>query len=246
MARNTYSFGASVRGPLHQREARANEDAWLHAEGTFGVMAVVCDGLGSKPNARFGSHAACLAVKEAVLRWSQSEGAPLSYLSNLIEVLWRLRIHPLEASSAATTCLLALASRSGVWVLGGLGDGLVLTRTGRELCNRDWAPEAQDSRTRRPDLASREVLTSGPSFSSHRPMKTAWSFLATDGISDDLVPEKLDGFCNWLVSSFGDISPSRRWRRLAAELRAWPTPGHLDDKTLAVVHGPAASGAESR
>ena len=245
MAHDTYSFGASVRGPLHQREARANEDAWLHAEGTFGVMAVVCDGLGSKPNARFGSHAACLAVKEAVLRWSQSEGAPLSYLSNLIEVLWRLRIHPLEASSAATTCLLALASRSGVWVLGGLGDGLVLTRTGRELCTVIGSRGAG---------FSNETTGLGISRGSHE-----WTLvqlaptdedrmvvLATDGISDDLVPEKLDGFCNWLVSSFGDISPSRRWRRLAAELRAWPTPGHLDDKTLAVVHGPAASGAESR
>lgn len=133
VARHTYSFGASVRGPLHQREARANEDAWLHAKGTYGVMAVVCDGLGSRPNARFGSQAACLAVKEAVLRWSQSQGAPLRYLSNLIEVLWRLRIHPLEPSSAATTCLLVLASRSGAWVLGGVGDGLVLARTGRVL-----------------------------------------------------------------------------------------------------------------
>ena len=245
MARNTYSFGASVRGPLHQREARANEDAWLHAEGTFGVIAVVCDGLGSRPNAKFGSQAACLAVREAVLRWSQSEDAPLPYLSNLIEVLWRLRIYPLEPDSAATTCLLALASRSGVWILGGVGDGLVLTRTGRELCTVIGP---------RGDGFSNETTGLGISRGSR-----AWTLvqlapteedrmavLATDGVSDDLVPEKFDGFCDWLVSSFRDLSPSQRWRRLAAEFRAWPTPGHLDDKTLAVVHRPAASGEESR
>ncbi|MDD9980581.1 MAG: protein phosphatase 2C domain-containing protein [Gammaproteobacteria bacterium] len=245
MARHTYSFGASVRGPLHQREARANEDAWLHAKGTYGVMAVVCDGLGSRPNARVGSQAACLAVKEAVLRWSQSQGAPLRYLSNLIEVLWRLRIHPLEPSSAATTCLLVLASRSGAWVLGGVGDGLVLARTGRELCTVMGSRRAG---------FSNETTGLGISQGSR-----AWTLvqlaptredrmvvLATDGVSDDLIPEKLDGFCDWLVSSFGDLTPSRRWRRLAAELQAWPTPGHLDDKTLAVVHEPAASGEQSR
>ncbi len=119
-----------MRGPLHRREGRPNEDAWPHATGAFGVLAVVCDGLGSKPNARVGSRAACLAVKEAVLRWSKADGAPLAYLPHLIEVLWRLRVYPLDPSSAATTCLLALASETGAWVLGGVGDGLALARTG--------------------------------------------------------------------------------------------------------------------
>lgn len=245
MARNTYSFGASVRGPLHQQEARANEDGWLHATGAFGVMAVVCDGLGSKPYARVGAHAACLAVKEAVQRWSQSEGAPLSYLSNLIEVLWRLRIHPLEPDSAATTCLLALASRSGVWVLGGVGDGLLLTRTGREL-RTVIGPRGEGFANETTGLGVSRGSSAWTLVQLAPTEEDRMAVLATDGVSDDLVPEKLDGFCNWLVSSFEDLSPSRRWRRLAAELRSWPTPGHLDDKTLAVVHWPAASGEQSR
>ena len=239
------SFGASVRGPLHQREGRLNEDAWLHAAGTFGVLAVVCDGMGSKPNGRLGSQAACLAAKEAVQRWSKVQDAPLSYLAHLIEIFWRLRVHPTEPGSAATTCLLALASESGVWVLGGVGDGLVITRTGEGQCAVINSRGAE---------FSNETIGLGASRGPR-----AWSFvqlaptgedrvavLATDGVSDDLVPEKLDEFCDWLVSSFRDLSPARRWRRLAAELRAWPTPGHLDDKTLAVVHATAASGMESR
>ena len=108
MAQHTYIFGASVQGPLHRSEGRPNEDAWLHARGPFGSLAVVCDGLGSRPNARAGARAACAAVKEAVSRWSKAEDAPLSYLSHLVEVLWRLRLHPTPPDSAATTCLLAL------------------------------------------------------------------------------------------------------------------------------------------
>jgi hypothetical protein len=69
--------------------------------------------------------------------------------------------------------------------------------------------------------------------------------LATDGVSDDLVPERLDGFFDWLVATFQGSSPAERWRALSAELRAWPTPGHLDDKTLAVLHAPAVAAEES-
>ena len=65
--------------------------------------------------------------------------------------------------------------------------------------------------------------------------------LATDGISDDLIPEKLDGFCEWLAEAFHGLSGAERSRALARELRAWPTPGHLDDKTLAVLHAPVAA-----
>ena len=239
MARITYSFGASVRGPLHQSEGRPNEDAWLHATGAFGVLAIVCDGVGSKPNASVGSQAGCLAVKEAVLRWTRVEGAPLSLLPHLIEVLWRLRVHPLDPSTAATTCLLALARTTGPWVIGGVGDGLALARTGEVL---------------RTVVGGRSHGFSNETSGLGVPgSRRAWrleelaptkldrmAVLATDGVSDDLVPEKLTGFCDWLAESFLQLSRAERWRKLAAELRAWPTPGHLDDKTLAVVHAPEA------
>lgn len=59
-------FGASVRGPLHQREKRLNEDAWKGISGSFGTAIIVSDGMGSKPNARMGARMACQAVKEAL------------------------------------------------------------------------------------------------------------------------------------------------------------------------------------
>jgi hypothetical protein len=68
--------------------------------------------------------------------------------------------------------------------------------------------------------------------------------LATDGVADDLISEKLDAFCNWLVDDFLDLNPLKRWRRLQTELRNWPTPGHIDDKTLAVLRVPAMAAEE--
>jgi len=239
-----YSFGASVRGPLHRKEGRPNEDAWLHATGAFGVLAVVCDGLGSKPNARIGSQAACQAVREAVLRWARVDDAPVSYLAHLVEVLWRLRVHPLEPSSAATTCLLALASKTGGWVLGGVGDGLAIARTGGEL-RMVVGGRAEGFSNETTGLGASRGPSAWNLVQLAPTEEDRMAVLATDGVSDDLVPERLDGFFDWLAGTFQGSSPAERWRVLSAELRAWPTPGHLDDKTLAVLHAPAVAAEES-
>lgn len=235
MTQQTQIFGASVRGPLHRREGRPNEDAWLHARGRFGSLAVVCDGLGSRPNARAGARAACIAVREAVSLWSKADDAPLSYLPHLVEVLWRLRLHPTAPSSAATTCLLALSTPKGACILGGVGDGLVLVRTGAAIevivseRGEDFANETRGLGASTGPRAW--TLAALPPADMERVV-----VLATDGVADDLVPERFDGFCDWLIDSFRPLAPRERHRKLAAELRAWPTPGHLDDKTLAVVH----------
>jgi serine/threonine protein phosphatase PrpC len=234
VAQLTYTFGASVRGPLHRSEGRPNEDAWLHTRGSFGTLAVVCDGLGSKPNARTGAKAACIAVKEAVSRWSRVHDAPLPYLAHLIEVLWRLRLHPMPADSAATTCLLALVTMTGKWIVGGVGDGLAVVRTG---------PVLQVIIGDRGDNFANQTTGLGVSTGPR-----AWALtelppvdverlavLATDGVADDLKPERLSEFCDWLTATFEPLAPRQRHNKLATELRAWPTPGHLDDKTVAVV-----------
>ena len=235
MTRTSISYGASIRGPTHRREGVLNQDAWLRACGGFGSLIVVCDGMGSRPEARMGARAACAAAREAVLRWAEAHEAPVSYLVHLIEVLWRLRIHPSEPKDAATTCLLALARASGQWVVGGVGDGLAVVRTGD-------APATQYIGDRNGGFGN-ETLALGLSRGSK-----AWNLsvlpptkaeriavLATDGVADDLLPEKLEAFCDWLIDDFQALAPGPRWRRLQSELLGWPTPKHLDDKTIAVL-----------
>jgi hypothetical protein len=166
------------------------------------------------------------------------DGAPLSYLSHLVEVLWRLRLHPTKPDNAATTCLLALATTKGTCVVGGVGDGLALVRTGSALRviigdrGENFANETAGLGASAGPRAW--TLAELPPTNAERV-----AVLATDGVADDLLLERLDGFCNWLTESFKSLTPQERRNRLAAELRAWPTPGHLDDKSLAVVHSRA-------
>ena len=245
MGRRLTTYGASVPGPLHQRAGTPNEDAWARADSKLGSLVVVCDGLGSKPRAQMGAQAACAAAREAVTRWASVEGAQTSYLAHLIEVLWRLRIHPSDPHDAATTCLLAFARSSGSLVVGGVGDGFAVVRTGRD-------PVVVLVGDRREGFSNDTTglgVSTGPkawrleTFPATAQVRLA--VLASDGVADDLIPERLDGFCDWL-GALEPLAPVARWRRLAAELQAWPTPKHLDDKTIAVLKSGAAGPEEQQ
>lgn len=241
MSNSIESFGASVRGPLHQREGRPNEDAWLRAEGQFGSLIVVCDGLGSRPHARFGAKAACEAAREAVVRWSRVENAPVSYLLHLLEVLWRLRIHPYQPDKACTTCLVALARRSGLWIVAGLGDGLILARTGSEPVATLIGDRGEGFGNTTSALGASAGLQSWKVTELPPTSDSRVVILATDGVGDDLIPEKHDVFCDWLCNDVRPLNPYDRWRALMSELQDWPTPRHLDDKSLAVLYAGEAS-----
>ena len=68
--------------------------------------------------------------------------------------------------------------------------------------------------------------------------KAPWiAVLVTDGIADDLLPGKLDAFLSWLREDIGRKPGKDRTAALRKALRDWPTPGHRDDKTLAVLMG---------
>lgn len=235
------TFGASVRGPLHEREGQPNEDAWLRAEGSYGSLVVVCDGMGSRPQARHGAKSACDAVREAAIRWSRVENAPVSYLLHLVEVFWRLRIHPHQPADACTTCLLVLARKTGEWVVAGLGDGLVLTRTGNESVKTVIADRGEGFGNTTQALGASSGFKSWKVVELPPTTMSRVAILASDGIADDLMPEKYNAFCDWLCDELRFIGSNARWRTLASELRYWPTPKHLDDKTLAVMYAEEAS-----
>jgi len=228
------AYGASIRGPSHLSAGTPNEDAWTRADNKSGSLIVVCDGLGSKPHSRLGAMTACAAVREAVTRWARVQGAPTSYLAYLIEVFWRLRLHPSIPKEAATTCLLAFARNTGDWIVGGIGDGLALVRTGLEpaVVVIGGQRDGFSNETTGLGLSTGSRAWRLETFPASVQMRLA--VLATDGVADDLVDEFIDGFCDWL-GALEHLTPAVRWRRLASELRAWPTPKHLDDKTIAVM-----------
>jgi hypothetical protein len=128
--------------------------------------------------------------------------------------------------------LWAIHFTNGPLVVGQLGDGLaaVSSPTGNVHVLAERAGFSNET----------EALgTPAPAvWSTHRdPVAQPGTvvLLATDGVSDDLIAERLADFIGMIVSEFSPLPPRPRWTALQRELTAWPTPRHLDDKTLAVL-----------
>ena len=230
-------YGASVRGPGNMRQGTANQDAWTRAGGAFGHLIGVCDGMGSRPASDAGAQAACRALRQAArLRGGASPTlrAGPTLLVRLVEILWRLYLAPRAPAECASTCLFALREPDGRLLLAGLGDGLAIVR-------RDDGGVATFG-GRSPDAFGDETLALGAPhriddwwIATEPPGCGRAVVLATDGVADDLDPERLGAFTHWLADDIGGLAPAARWRRLCRDLRAWPVPHHLDDKTVAVL-----------
>ena len=228
-------FGASVTGPGHRSQGRPNQDAWLKAEGGFGALAVVCDGLGSRAASALGAQRACRAVRRAATQWpGVAAGADPDDLIRLVEVLWRLSLPPLAAPDCATTCQFVLRQPDGNLILAGLGDGVLLVR--------DTMAGVRSYGGRTTGEFVNETLALGL---PHRlrdwwietlpPQPRRTVVIASDGVADDLRTDRLEAFVGWLAEDVAPLPAHRRWLRLSAELRRWPVPHHTDDKTLVVM-----------
>jgi len=225
---------SSVRGPSHGRDGLPCQDAWLAVPDPRASLAVVCDGLGSRPQASEGSRAATLATRDAWRLWRRSPVGSVEDLIRLVEVAWRLRLQATPPDAAATTCLIYAEDGHGRAAVAQLGDGLVARRNcdgrvfihpacggGFGLTHALGTPHtlAEWSRDLTTPIAPGEALV-----------------MATDGVSEDLDPARLGDLAAWVIE---DVATRRGpGSALAHELRNWPVPHHLDDKTLLVMWKP--------
>lgn len=228
-------FGASVPGPAHVAEGLPNQDAWRRGRVGSTQIVAVSDGMGSRPHARIGARAACHAVVDAVRQWRRHPCAPVDVLLGLIHLLWRARVAPLAPQDCACTCLFAALDPDGSGVTAQIGDGLIVLReeetvtclTGR--AGRQFANET----------SALGIITRISAWSKLELQKSTRSVvLCTDGVADDLLPDHLGKFVDWLIKDIRAELPAKRRRILERALRNWPTPNHLDDKTVAVIHIP--------
>lgn len=226
-------FGASVAGPAHRALRKPNEDHWLGASGAFGSLVVVSDGLGSKDRARHGASKACIATLRAVSAWHKDGTASLDDLVGRIEPLWLEEIAPFDCSDCAATCLLALAHHDGRTYVAALGDGMAAVRT-RGAIERVEHPRGSGFTNETQSLGGGGVWAKRCFECSEIDI----AVLASDGVSDDLRPDRLADFVAWLKDEIAALHPVARWRLLRRELNEWPTPRHLDDKTIAVLAWP--------
>ena len=237
MAHELYSswsyVGASVRGPAHAQVGMPNQDAWLVRVRGEEVVAVVSDGLGSKPFADFGSRVACSAVSRAISVWRRNADAPPLSLLRLVHATWSAWVAPKKEPDCAATCLLAHSDGERI-TLAQLGDGLVAF--GSPVSGFQTLPGYdRDFSSETTGLGICSDLGEWRIASLTCPEKNPAILLASDGVSEDLLSDRLCDFIDFCSDRYLGETPRRRAGLLAQDLRNWPTPGHADDKTLVLL-----------
>jgi len=226
-------FGATVRGPAHIADAVPNQDAWGRGRAGNAHIVVVSDGMGSRPHARDGARAACSAVIDAVRHWRRHPDASVDILFGLIQLFWRARVAPKCAADCACTCLFAVVEPDGSGLAAQLGDGLVVvqgdegTSTLVARCDDRFANETNA-------LGVTSRISAWTKLQLEKGARSV--VLCTDGVADDLVLDRLGTFVEWLIDDVRPSGPAKRRHILKRAFREWPTPNHLDDKTIAVLH----------
>lgn len=226
------SWGASVAGPLHIKNGIPNQDSWLSCRYKWGHVVVVSDGLGSRPHSDHGSKAACLAVIEAARLYRNNRQAEVEDILRLVHACWLVKISPFPPPECSATCLFVIQMGDKL-LLGRLGDGLIVACSESEKDCLLSSEDKNDSFSNYTHSLSREFRPDLWETITLEMEKYLAVVLCTDGIADDLMPEKQIVFSKELYMNYRWLTSSERKKDLRRWLHKWPVPGHSDDKTVA-------------
>jgi hypothetical protein len=230
-------FGAAVRGVQHTKNARPCEDVWKGIQLPHAAAIAISDGMGSQPSAAIGARSAATAALRAARAWATAPSVGPDWICRLIEAQWRFVVAPQEPRMCAATCHLFAAHTSGDLVYVGLGDGMALFQSGDQPVKRLSSRPPSDFVDESLALGVNHRISDWTHARLSLP-KSPWiAVLVTDGIADDLRSDKLDTFLKWLREDIGQKAPAARAAALRQALNDWPTPGQIDDKTVAVLLG---------
>jgi hypothetical protein len=129
--------------------------------------------------------------------------------------------------------LFAVVTKDGRLLLAQLGDGLVMLKTPQGTTTLEPPSDRFGNSTTGLGIAT-DVREWRFHFEENF-SGAASILLATDGVADDLLPEKRTDFLAFFVNQYAELPARQRAHAIAKQLRAWPTPRHLDDKTVAVL-----------
>ena len=226
------SWGVSAIGPLHVRTGIPNQDSWMARRYKWGNVVVVSDGLGSKAHSDFGSKAACFAVIEAAKSYQKDPNAKIIDILRLIHAYWLVQTAPFSPSDCSATCLFAIQIE-GVITLGRLGDGMIAVSGKSKKSSFIMDENKQDSFSNFTNSLQQEFKPGQWETATVESDECKAVVLCTDGISDDLLPEKQMSFAEELCSTYKDLNAVKRHKDIKRWLSEWPVPGHTDDKTIA-------------
>lgn len=227
---NQYSW-ASVRGPGHLLNGLPNQDACAVLSLKEGMAFIISDGVGSKKHADVGSRAVIQAVTMAIKTWRKFPQAPANHLLRLIHTYWELYVLPYERDDCATTCLFTFIAHDHRCVMGQVGDGVILFK----LDGHSYVLHEKED----------DYLNS--TIPLHLARRTDWRiedfyiedtfelFMATDGVSEDLVVENRFEYMTHLFEVIQQVETQKKKnQQLKKILKQWKNPYNSDDKSLII------------
>ncbi len=194
-----------------------------------GWFAAVADGLGSRALSHIGSR---LAVQVACRALDTLPSEPRDAIQQFYRS-WLQALPDEPPGAMATTLLAAHCQADGRCRIAQLGDGLVLYRTGGVFGVLTLSRPGFGNET--------DALGVTKSFAAWQTKCVVLSepgdgvLLMTDGLADDLLPERLEAFFSHLIGRAESRSRRNGRRWLEGELKAWPTALHTDDKSIALI-----------
>jgi|JI8StandDraft_1071087.scaffolds.fasta_scaffold06387_4 serine/threonine protein phosphatase PrpC len=227
--------GVTVKGPLHRKEKKPNQDAIKMKKYKSGSVIAIADGFGSCIYSTIGAGAAVSSVHEAYRLWSKSKVLKIEYFLRMIHLLWEQKILPNAASDCYSTCLFAIVNNDNKLFLGQLGDGLVMyfNKDNEKMIHLDSkSTKAFSNQTTGLGVASK---LSEWKFIEEEVSDNFVILLCTDGVSDDIAEGKENDFMLYLLDEIKLLSPKKRTEFLKTQLIHWSTPKHTDDKTISLM-----------
>jgi len=235
LTKNVQGVGASITGQRHERAGIVCEDAFGLKRYSWGFVAVIADGLGSRQKACKGAQAAIRAGLLLGQLWRRTGRKSCDdSLRHLFYALWRTEIYPDAPQDCATTGHVFVCdgyAKSGLYV--GVGDGAVLLKLHDQTENLVKETKAYSNVTSClhmeaciANIAVRALDTNN----GHLKL-----LMCTDGIADDLLLYKYDTFFETAYQRYMHLPHRSAQALLRRDLRSWPVVSHGDDRTMVVV-----------
>lgn len=219
--------GATSTGNAHVKENIPNQDSYRIKQTEYGIAISVCDGVGSNRYSHYGSKAASKAV-EKVFKLYYKGKINKDQIGARIEFYYKKNLREVYRQEAGTTCLFAFLYDNSEIIIGQAGDGLILIKLDDVFLSfqdkeDDFVNEVKplNCKRRYKDWKIRNLR-----FDPNKNYFFAL-LLCTDGISEDVIPEKRESFFEFFLNiSKKDNS------KLQDTLDNWSAPGSIDDKTV--------------
>ena len=217
-------WGVSVAGPLHLKNLIPNQDSFIFKKYSWGVVAGICDGLGSRQYSHIGSKELCNSLIKAVKIFDFKKD--FKFFNDILFSIWKMQIAPIKIDDALSTINFIIINNKKVY-LAYSGDGGVIF-----LGKKDFfvSEKGEFSNITTP------FGYSSLKFKIFKEDEIEAIMMCTDGVFDDLQKDKIILFAKDYISYYKNFPKRRRYKNAKKMLSSWPVKGHSDDKTILILY----------